>query len=153
MDMKTNKTYRFFLIAAISCIMVCNHAQADNNRPVTLKQMPTAAQQFILKNFANAEIMLATAEGYLFEKNYDVVFKNGDKIEFNRSGEWTSINCKGGIPQNIIPAPIASYLKAGYPDAKIVEIDKDDRHYEVKLSNRIELTFNSSFRLIDADHD
>ena len=59
MDMKTNKTYRFFLIAAISCIMVCNHAQADNNRPVTLKQMPTAAQQFILKNFANTTYITA----------------------------------------------------------------------------------------------
>jgi hypothetical protein len=103
MDMK--KTYRLttLLIVTICCILVSNHAQADNNRPVTLKQMPSPAQQFIAKHFLSAEIMLSTVEGYMFDKNYDVVFKNGDKIEFNRTGEWTSVNCKGGIPAGIVP--------------------------------------------------
>ena len=55
MDMKKTFRLRLFLIAAISCFMVCNHAQADNNRPVTLKQMPSKAQQLILKHFPSAE--------------------------------------------------------------------------------------------------
>jgi hypothetical protein len=153
MDMK--KTYRLttLLIVTICCILVSNHAQADNNRPVTLKQMPSPAQQFIAKHFLSAEIMLSTVEGYMFDKNYDVVFKNGDKIEFNRTGEWTSVNCKGGIPAGIVPEQIASHVQAQYPGVKIIEIEKDDRHYDVKLSNRIELTFNSSFKLVEADFD
>ena len=153
MDMKKTFSLRLFLIAAISCFMVCNHAQADNNRPVTLKQMPSKAQQFILKHFPSAEIMLSTVEGYMLDKNYDVVFKNGDKAEFNRNGDWTSISCKGGIPSGIVPEQIASHVQVQYPGVKIIEIEKDDRHYDVKLSNRIELTFNSSFKLIEADFD
>ena len=153
MDMK--KTYRLttLLIVSICCILISNHAQADNNRPVTLKQMPSPAQQFIAKHFLSAEIMLSTVEGYMFDKNYDVVFKNGDKIEFNRTGEWTSVNCKGGVPAGIVPEQIASHVQAQYPGVKIIEIEKDDRHYDVKLSNRIELTFNSSFKLVEADFD
>ena len=153
MDMKKTFRLRLFLIAALSCFMVCNHAQADNTRPVTLKQMPSKAQQLILKHFPSAEIMLSTVEGYMLDKNYDVVFKNGDKAEFNRNGDWTSISCKGGIPAGIVPEQIASYVQAQYPGVKIIEIEKDDRHYDVKLSNRIELTFNSSFKLIEADFD
>lgn len=153
MDMK--KTYRLtsLLIVTICCILVSNHAQADNNRPVTLKQMPSKAQQLILKHFPSAEIMLSTVEGYMFDKNYDVVFKNGDKAEFNRNGDWTSIRCKGGIPAGIVPEQITSHVQAQYPGVKIIEIEKDDRHYDVKLSNRIELTFNSSFKLVEADFD
>jgi hypothetical protein len=115
--------------------------------------MPSTAQQFIVKHFLSAEIMLSTVEGYMFDKNYDVVFKNGDKIEFNRTGEWTSVNCKGGVPAGIVPEQIASHVQAQYPGVKIIEIEKDDRHYDVKLSNRIELTFNSSFKLVEADFD
>ena len=149
------KTYRLttLLIVTICCILVSNHAQADNNRPVTLKQMPSPAQQFIAKHFPSAEIMLSTVEGYMFDKNYDVVFKNGDKAEFNRNGDWTSIRCKGGIPAGIVPEQITSHVQAQYPGVKIIEIEKDDRHYDVKLSNRIELTFNSSFKLVEADFD
>ena len=153
MDMKKTFRLRLFLIAALSCFMVCNHAQADNNRPVTLKQMPSKAQQLILKHFPSAEIMLSTVEGYMLDKNYDVVFKNGDKAEFNRNGDWTSISCKGGIPAGIVPEQIACHVQAQYPGVKIIEIEKDDRHYEVMLSNRIELTFNKSFKLVEADFD
>ena len=153
MDMKRTYTLTTLLIVTICCILVSNHAQADNNRPVTLKQMPATAQQIILKHFPSAEIMLSTVEGYMFDKNYDVVFKNGDKIEFSRTGEWTSVNCKGGVPAGIVPEQIASHVQAQYPDVKIIGIEKDDRHYEVKLSNRVELTFNSAFKLIEADFD
>ena len=151
--MKKTYTLTSLLIVTICCILVSNHAQADNNRPVTLKQMPSPAQQFIAKHFLSAEIMLSTVEGYMFDKNYDVVFKNGDKAEFNRNGDWTSISCKGGIPAGIVPEQIAGHVQAQYPGVKIIEIEKDDRHYEVKLSNRVELTFNSAFKLVEADFD
>ena len=153
MDMKRTLKLTLSLIAGFCCFMVCNHALADNNRPVTLKQMPATAQQLILKHFPSAEIILSTVEGYMLDKNYDVVFKNGDKIEFNRNGECTNINCKGGIPAGIVPEQIAIYIQAQYPDAKVISIEKDDRHYDVKLSNRVELTFNSAFKLVEADFD
>ena len=45
----------------------------------------------------------------------------------------------------------AQYVSGHYPDASIVQIDRDKHDYEVKLSNGLELTFDLKFNLIDID--
>ena len=55
------------------------------------------------------------------------------------------------MPTAIIPAQIASYVSQNYPDTQIVQIDRDKRDYEVKLTNRLELTFDLNFNLIGID--
>ena len=82
----------------------------------------------------------------------DVVRKNGDKIEFDRKGEWTDIDCKySAVPTGIIPAPIAKYVADNYPDNKIVQIERDTRSTEVKLDNRMEIKFDKQHRVIEMD--
>jgi predicted nucleotide-binding protein (sugar kinase/HSP70/actin superfamily) len=74
------------------------------------------------------------------------------KIEFNGDGEWKDVDCKfGAVPAAIIPKKIASYVEKNYPDAKIIKIDRDRRDYEVSLSNRLELTFDMKFNLVEID--
>lgn len=55
------------------------------------------------------------------------------------------------VPAAVIPAQIAQYVSGHYPDASIVQIDRDKHDYEVKLSNGLELTFDLKFNLIDID--
>ena len=43
-------------------------------------------------------------------------------------------------------------VKGYYPDAKILEYEVGRRSYEVKLSNRIELKFNTRFNVIEIDN-
>lgn len=43
------------------------------------------------------------------------------------------------------------YVKTNYPDARILQIEYDDNEYEIKLSNRWEITFDSKMRVIDID--
>ena len=82
----------------------------------------------------------------------DVSRKNGDKIEFDRKGEWTDIDCKySAVPTGIIPAPIAKYVADNYPDNKIVQIERDTRSTEVKLDNRMEIKFDKQHRVIEMD--
>ena len=38
-----------------------------------------------------------------------------------------------------------------FKDVKIVQIEKEDRRYEVELSNGVDLKFNNSFKLLDVD--
>ncbi len=38
-----------------------------------------------------------------------------------------------------------------YPQAKVLEIDRDARGYDVKLDNRLELEYNNNFELVDID--
>lgn len=55
------------------------------------------------------------------------------------------------MPAAVIPAAIASYVKENYPGATIRKIEKERREYEVRLSNRVELTFDLKLRLVDID--
>lgn len=70
-----------------------------------------------------------------------------------RNGNWTEVDCKmSAVPDAIVPEPIRQYVGTTYPDATIKKIDKEPREYEVKLSNRIELTFDTAFNLKDIDN-
>ena len=126
---------------------------ADNDKPVQVNQLPAKAQTFLNTYFKDVKVALATQDTELFSKSYDVVFNTGDKVEFDKSGEWTEVRCRQtGVPAAIVPAQIAEYVKTTYPDAQILQIERDDRgEYEVKLSNRWEITFNKQMQVVDID--
>lgn len=140
------------LVALVCLVTFQVSAVADNDKPVSMTQLPTTAQQLIKKYFSKKKVALAKQETGLFEKSYDVVFNNGEKVEFDRRGNWTEIDCKmSAVPVALVPAKIAQYVKSTYPGTKILKIEKDDNRYEIKLSNRLEITFNSSFQVVDID--
>ena len=90
----------------------------------------------------------------LFDKSYNVVFNNGDKLEFDKKGEWTEVNCKSTVvPAKVIPTPIKKYVETNYPEAKVLSIERDRYDYEVKLSNFWEIKFDMNFNVIDMDND
>ncbi len=140
-------------VAALVCLVAFQTAAiADNDKPISISQLPATAQQVIKKHFGKKKVALAKQESGLFEKSYDVVFNNGEKVEFDRKGNWTEINCKlSSVPTALVPAKITQYVKSTYPGAKILEIEKDDSQYEVKLSNMLEVTFNRNFQVVDID--
>lgn len=140
------------LVALVCLVTFQVSAVADNDKPVSMTQLPTTAQQLIKKHFSKKKVALAKQETGLFEKSYDVVFNNGEKVEFDRRGNWTEIDCKmSSVPASLIPAKIAQYVKSTYPGTKILKIEKDDNRYEIKLSNRLEITFNKNFQVVDID--
>ena len=121
-------------------------AFADNDRPIQIGQLPTKAQTFLSTYFKSSKVALAKQETDLFSKSYDVIFTTGEKVEFDKSGDWTEVSCKvNGVPSAIVPQGIKS------PDARILSIERDRSNYEVKLSNRWEITFDSQMRVIDID--
>ena len=86
------------------------------------------------------------------EISYDVIFTDGSKVEFDRKGDWTEVDCLAiPLPPGIVPKAITEAVKSQYPDAKVTKIERDHREYEVKLTNRVELTFNKKMQLIDID--
>lgn len=142
---------RFFLM--LMCVFAMSTVvMADNEKPIQVGELPTKAQTFISTYFKSQKIALAKVETELFSKVYDVIFTNGEKLEFDKSGEWLEVNCKQtGVPAKIVPAAISNYVKANYPDAKILKIERDKKGYEVQLSNRWEISFDSQMRVIDID--
>lgn len=143
------------IILVMAMFIACvTFAKADNDKPISVQDLPVAAQNFIRQHFSEKKIALAKKETDLFLNSYDVLFTDGSKIEFDRKGEWTEVNCKYSfVPEAVFPSQIKDYIEKNYPEAKVLKIERDTRDFEVKLSNKVELKFDTMFRLIDIDLD
>ena len=141
------------LIALLVCVFTMSGvAMADNDKPIQVNQMPAKAQTFINTYFKNHKVAMAKQESELFYKSYDVVFTNGERVEFDKSGDWTEVSCRhSAVPAEIIPTAISEYVKTNYPDAQILQIERDKNTYEITLSNRWVIKFNSQMQVIDID--
>lgn len=141
-----------FVLAAILSLGVLT-ARADNDKIITKAMLPAEAQAFIDAHFSGLKISYAKQERDFLDNSYEVVFANGSKLEFTRKGAWKDVDCRyDEVPAAIVPQAIKDYVKANYPDAKILKIERDSHDYEVKLSNRFELTFDKKFNIIDIDN-
>ena len=126
--------------------------KANDDKPIKVAQLPQSAQQFIKSHFGNSKVAIAKMETDWLDKSYDVIFTDGNKLEFDKQGNWKEINCKySAVPAGVIPAQILKYVSENSPDAKVLKIERDKKDYEVKLSNRWELKFDLQFNLIDID--
>ena len=124
------------IILLFACLFALQGlAKADDDRAITVDQLPQKAQEFIQKYFPKNEISLAKMEKDFWEKKYEVVFVNGEKAEFLKDGSWEKVD-----------------VSKHYPEAKILKIERDSKTYEVKLNNQLELEFNKAFQLIDIDN-
>ena len=141
------------LMIAICCMVSCNMvANAGNDKPISVNALPAKAQTLLSQHFNGQKVMLATIESGVVSRSYDVVLQNGTKLEFDKKGNLTEIDCKQGIvPSQLIPQPIKNYLKENYKGAAVRKIELDTKEYEVELTNGIDLTFNRRFQLIDID--
>lgn len=141
------------LILLLVCMFTMyTMAMADNDKPISINQLPTKAQTFISTYFKSHKVALVKQETELFYKSFDVVFTNGDKLEFDKTGEWTEVQCRQNeVPTQIIPETIRNYVKTNYPDIQILQIERDKKEYEIKLSNHWEIKFDSQMRVIDID--
>ena len=143
------KKIAIFLLSAICFITT---AAADNYKPVPVEKLPAKAQSFLNSHFKNVKVSLSRQELDVFELTYDVIFTDGRKVEFNHKGEWTEVDCNAqAVPAGIVPKAIVDYVNAHYPGTTINQIERDHKEVEVKLNNRIELTFNKKMQLIDVD--
>lgn len=143
---------KLMILSAILMVFGVTTACADNDKPITVAQLPAKAQQFVKTHFSNEKVALAKLEQDFLETTYEVVFTNGSKVEFLKNGEWKEIDCKySTVPVAVVPAQITQYISQNYPDTKVVKLERDRREYEVKITNGLELTFDTRFNLIDID--
>ncbi len=135
------------------CLLVLPFvAQADDDKPIQVSQLPAKAQQFIKQHFSEKSIALAKEESDFFEKSFDVIFTDGTKLEFDRKGNWEKVSCRQhSVPQAIVPETIRTYVSTHYPQTRIVKVEREKSVLEVKLSNGTELKFNSRQELIKID--
>lgn len=141
------------LMIAICCMVSCNMvANAGNDKPISVNALPAKAQTLLSQHFNGQKVMLATIESGVVSRSYDVVLQNGTKLEFDKKGNLTEIDCKQAtVPAKLIPQAIRNYLKENYPAQAVKKIEMNKNEYELELANGLDLTFNKHFQLIDID--
>lgn len=120
---------------------------------ITKKELPQSAQKFISDNFSKSTIDYVKMDKEVFSTDYKVKFTDGSEIEFDSKGAWMEVDGnKNTIPTGFIQKNILTYVKDKFPNTHIVKIEKGRfEKQEVKLSNGLELEFNSKgdFKRID----
>lgn len=144
------KKIKFLLMMAMVMTMSLTMSADDDDRVITFDQLPQAAQTFLKANFATKVPLVVTADW----DDYTIRYESGEKIEFNRSGDWKDIECYNNkVPTSVIPEQIVNYVKQNYPGKSVIKIERHRSVYEVKLNNGMEVEFNRNFQVIGMDYD
>ena len=127
------------------CFLLISITANAQETIIVRKQLLLNAQKLIKTNFSDKTIDYIIADKELISTDYSVKFTDGSEIDFNSEGNWTEIDCKkNAIPSKIVKSSIANYVKEKFPNTHIVKIEKEIfNREEIKLSNGLELEFNS----------
>ncbi len=135
-------------ILLMVAILISFNAKADHEQVITYNQLPANAQAMLKQHFANKVPLIVTMDW----DDYTIVYDSGEKVEFNKQGEWKEIDCRSSfVPAALIPEQIKANVKTSFPGTTILKLDRNRRGYEVKLNNGLEIEYNRAFQVIDID--
>lgn len=119
---------------------------------IQFDQLPEKAQKVVLKAFPDTRIKKVEMERRASLIQYEVKLAGGIKLQFNKDGKFTECECtKSAVPDMLVPEKIRAYVGSEFPGRKVMRIEHDGKLFDILLDNGYELTFNSSYRLIDID--
>jgi hypothetical protein len=143
------KKYLFLMLLP----MVIGLASCDyHDKIVETGDLPTKTTMFIADYFPGCDIVAIDKDRDLGTVSYDIVLSCGVKLEFDKLGDWTEVDCEPNeVPHAIVPDKILEYVVSKYADNYIVKIERKWSNYIVELNNDIELVFNKDgdFKHID----
>lgn len=123
----------------------------DSDRLINAEELPKGSQDFIKTHFPDCSVMRVQYDGV--DKDYDVNLDCSAELEFNKNGEWKSVDCYANrVPDAIIPSAILDYVKSNYAQNYIVQIEKERTGYDVELNSDVDLRFNSNGEFVRVDY-
>ena len=142
------KMIRNFMVIVLSMFAVSMMGCSKDDVVIPQNQLPQNAQTFINTYFQDCTFAQAIKDG----REYEVYFANGFEIDFDRNGEWESIDCKNvAVPTGIVPETIVNYVNQTFAQCFIVEISRDRHGYDVELNNGLDLDFDKNGNFIRID--
>jgi hypothetical protein len=119
---------------------------------ITFDKLPEKAQKIVKKAYPDTKIKRVDMERRASLIQYEVKLTGGIKLQFSKEGNFTECECTDtAVPSVLIPSKIREFLEKEFPDREIRRIEHDNKLFELLLDNGYELSFNSSYRLIDID--
>ena len=145
------KKSALFLVALL-CMALLSASCFAGDKIIPVEQLPAAAQQFVKTNFPNAKISFATKDAEFIGTKYEARLADWTEINFDKKGEWDKVDCQmNSVPEALVPAAIAEYVKTNFDGTVITKIDKERYGYDIELSNSLELKFNKKGQVMEID--
>ena len=119
---------------------------------ISMEKLPAKARKVVCEVFPDAKVKKVEMERRASLIQYEVKLAGGIKLQFNKDGKFTECECtKSAVPDMLVPEKIRAYVGSEFPGRKVMRIEHDGKLFDILLDNGYELTFNSSYRLIDID--
>lgn len=140
------------LILILTTILTITGIISCKDSIITADRLPDAARSFINEYFAENTISYIKKDRGLANISYEVVLQDGTEIEFDKSGNWDSIDCKrNAVPAGLVTDAISEYVQVNFPGQLIVKIDREAFGYEIELSSDLELKFDKNGKMLEID--
>lgn len=141
-------TKRLFVLLISLTIFSASSLFADWVVPAS--SLPQKARSFIQQVYPGVQIWKVERDDGKFE----VSLSNGSKIDFMSNGEWVNIDGEyNPVPMNVLPPAVANTIKKTYPQAMVVDVEKEWGNFKIKLNNMMELYVSSNGQLMGQQFD
>ncbi len=124
-------------------------AAAFADRVVSPDSLPQAAKDLVSTHFPGKTVQFVEADFNEFE----VVLNDGSQLQLAGNGDWKEVESYTGVPESMLPAAVVQHVKTTYPDILIMKAEKNWNNIEIKLSNRMELYFDTNGNLLGQKFD
>lgn len=145
---------KIFITLAIITTCILSIDTNAQERPSTFDKLPAAAREFLNMHFKGLTIAFIVEDPKMTGMEYEVTYTDRTEVDFNASGEWSSIERKySAVPASVIPKQISDFISNGnYSGQHIRKIEKERQSWEVELSNGLELKFDNQFNILGYDN-
>ena len=117
---------------------------------VPASSLPQKARAFIRRVYPNVQIWKVERDGGKFE----VKLSNGASIDFTLNGNWLNIDGEyNGVPMSVLPQAVANTVRRTYPQARMIDVEKEWGNYKIKLNNMMELYVAANGQLMGQQWD
>ena len=122
------KQFKLILLSVLA--LTLGFSSRADERPISYDQLPQAAKAFLAQHFPDRTPLLVQADW----EDYEVIYDNGEKVEFTKKGDWKKIDCRmSAVPDVLVPEQIKAQVNARYPGAVIIRLKKDRTGYVCML--------------------
>ena len=117
---------------------------------VPASSLPQKARAFIQRVYPGVQIWKVERD----DGKFDVKLSNGASIDFLPNGNWVNIDGEyNGVPLSVLPQAVANTVRRTYPQAMMIDVEKEWGNYKIKLNNMMEMFISANGQLMGQKWD
>lgn len=139
------------IICIISLCLSLTISSCAQDKIISKENLPNEIKTFISIHFAKTNIAQAIEDNEIFSKTYEIILKNGTKLEFDSKNRIKEINSENKLPNSVINKSVLDYVKTNYQGSFITDWEIDDRKQKIGLNNGLNLEFSMKGQFLHID--